>query len=106
MWKAGAKLDPQKVIIVIPARYGSTRLPGKPLVSLGGKPMIQRGYEGAKESHNAARGVVATDDERSVKAVEGFGSEARFFRAGRRPRSELIADAAAFRAGQLLVKVQ
>ena len=46
----GAKLDSSKIVIVIPARYGSTRLPGKPLVSLSGQPMIQRVYERAKQA--------------------------------------------------------
>ena len=58
-----------KVVVVIPARYASTRLPGKPLVSLAGKPMIQRVYERAKLATRANRVVVATDDERIVKAV-------------------------------------
>ena len=102
----GAKLDPQKVIIVIPARYGSTRLPGKPLVSLAGKPMIQRVYERAKESKTAARVVVATDDERIVKAVEGFGGEARLTRADHRTGTERIAEVAAHIEGEVFVNVQ
>jgi len=65
------------VVIVIPARYASTRLPGKPLVQLAGKPMVQRVYERAKMVKSAARVIVATDDERILKAVEGFGGEAR-----------------------------
>lgn len=60
--------------VVIPARYASTRLPGKPLVDLLGKPMIQRVYEQASRS-NAIRVVVATDDRRVVSAVEEFGGE-------------------------------
>src|SRR6267378_1324187 len=69
-----------KVVVVIPARYGSIRLPGKPLVLLAGKPMIQRVYERAKMAERADRVIVATDDERIVKAVEGFGGEARMTR--------------------------
>jgi len=52
-----------KVVVVIPARFGSTRLPGKPLVSLAGKPLIQRVYERAKLAKRADRVIVATDDE-------------------------------------------
>jgi len=62
-----------KVVVVIPARYGSTRLPGKPLLLLAGKPMIQRVYERAKLAARVDRVIVATDDERIVKTVEGFG---------------------------------
>src|SRR6266481_5661069 len=67
--KMGAKLDSSKVVIVIPARYGSTRLPGKPLVSLAGQPMIQRVYNRAKQARTAGRVIVATDDQRIVKVA-------------------------------------
>lgn len=61
--------------VVIPARYQSTRLPGKPLLDLAGKPMIQRVYEQAASS-SAERVLVATDDERVAEAVARFGGEA------------------------------
>lgn len=61
--------------VVIPARYASTRLPGKPLREIGGSPMIQHVYEHALES-GASQVVVATDDERIATAVAGFGGEA------------------------------
>ncbi|MBO0358009.1 3-deoxy-manno-octulosonate cytidylyltransferase [Hymenobacter sp. BT186] len=60
---------------IIPARYSSTRLPGKPLVDLGGKSMIQRVVEQARQS-SLSRVVVATDDERIQQHVLGFGGEA------------------------------
>lgn len=63
-----------KFIVIIPARYASTRFPGKPLADLGGKPVIQRVYEQAKKSVDEV--VVATDDERIFKTVEGFGGKA------------------------------
>ena len=60
-------------VVVIPARYASTRLPGKPLLDINGKPMIRHVYERGLES--AAREVViATDDERIADAAEGFGA--------------------------------
>lgn len=65
------KFTPMKVLGIIPARYGSTRLEGKPLVDICGKPMIQRVYEQAQKSLKHV--VVATDDERIVKAVQDFG---------------------------------
>ena len=55
-------MDRSEVVIVIPARYGSTRLPGKPLVSLAGKPMIERVFERAKLARTVGRVIVATDD--------------------------------------------
>jgi 3-deoxy-manno-octulosonate cytidylyltransferase (CMP-KDO synthetase) len=61
--------------VVIPARYGSTRLPGKALLDIAGKPMVEHVYQRARESR-AERVVVATDDERIVAAVESFGGEA------------------------------
>ncbi|MCS7064630.1 MAG: 3-deoxy-manno-octulosonate cytidylyltransferase [Methylacidiphilales bacterium] len=63
------------VVIVIPARYGSTRFPGKPLASILGKPMIQWVWESVIENQHGARVIVATDDERIKRVVEGFGGE-------------------------------
>ena len=60
--------------VVIPARFASTRLPGKPLLDIGGKPMVQHVYERACQS-NASEVVVATDDLRILKAVEAFGGK-------------------------------
>ncbi len=60
-----------KVLGIIPARYGSTRLEGKPLVDICGKPMIQRVYEQAKKALDFV--LIATDDKRIEKAVKAFG---------------------------------
>lgn len=60
--------------IIIPARYASSRLPGKPLVDIDGKTMIQRVYEQASKSH-ADRVIIATDDQRIADAATGFGAE-------------------------------
>ncbi|WP_028239551.1 3-deoxy-manno-octulosonate cytidylyltransferase [Stutzerimonas azotifigens] len=62
-------------VVVIPARYSSSRLPGKPLQAIAGKPMIEHVWRQASRSA-AARVVVATDDERILQACEGFGAEA------------------------------
>jgi 3-deoxy-manno-octulosonate cytidylyltransferase (CMP-KDO synthetase) len=95
-----------KVVVVIPARYGSTRLPGKPLVLLAGKPMIQRVYERAKLTKQANQVIVATDDERIVKAVEAFGGEARLTRTDHRTGTERVAEVAAHVEGDIFVNVQ
>ncbi|AMO57028.1 3-deoxy-manno-octulosonate cytidylyltransferase [Endozoicomonas montiporae] len=60
--------------VVIPARFGSSRLPGKPLADIGGKPMVQHVYERASESR-AQRVIIATDDERIFKVAKDFGAE-------------------------------
>jgi len=95
-----------RVVVVIPARYGSTRLPGKPLVSLAGKSMIQRVYERARMAHRVDRVIVATDDERIVKAVEKFGGEARMTRPDHRTGTERVAEVAAHVEGGVFVNVQ
>lgn len=66
------KLNP-RLAIVIPARYASTRLPGKPLADILGKPMVQHVYERALEVPGVDTVVIATDDQRVVDAVRGFG---------------------------------
>ena len=65
------------IIGVIPARFGSTRLPGKPLVEIEGKPLIQYVYEQAKKVETIKRVLVATDDEKVFEKVRGFGGEAK-----------------------------
>lgn len=59
----------------IPARYGSTRLPGKPLLPIAGRPMIEHVYTRVARARGLARVVVLTDDERIARAVEAFGGE-------------------------------
>jgi 3-deoxy-manno-octulosonate cytidylyltransferase (CMP-KDO synthetase) len=96
----------KEVVAVIPARYASTRLPGKPLVLLGGKSMIQRVYERARQAKRVQRVIVATDDERIVKTVEAFGGEARMTRLEHRTGTERVAEVAAHVKGDVFVNVQ
>lgn len=63
------------IIGVIPARYASTRFPGKPLIDIGGKSMIQRVYEQCKKTSVLSDVIVATDDERIAEHVLGFGGK-------------------------------
>jgi 3-deoxy-manno-octulosonate cytidylyltransferase (CMP-KDO synthetase) len=99
-------MSSSNVVVVIPARYGSSRLPGKPLVSLAGKPMIQRVYERAKMAKRADRIIVATDDDRIITAVQAFGGEARMTRPEHRTGTERVAEVAAHTDGQVFVNVQ
>ncbi len=68
------RLPPICFKVVIPARYGATRLPGKPLVDIGGKPLIAHVWERACESQ-AADILIATDDERIARVCQAFGAE-------------------------------
>jgi 3-deoxy-manno-octulosonate cytidylyltransferase (CMP-KDO synthetase) len=81
-------------IAIIPARYASTRLPGKPLVVLGGKTMIQRVWERASAAEKISRVIVATDDQRIIQAVIDFGGEAVMTRVEHRSGTERIAEVA------------
>lgn len=65
-----------KILVVIPARYASTRLPGKPMADICGKPMIQWVYEAVKACDAFDEVIVATDDERILNCVKGFGGKA------------------------------
>ena len=80
-----------KFIAIIPARYASTRFPGKPLAMLGGKPVIQRVYEQAVSVLDEA--YVATDDERIFLMVTGFGGRAVMTRADHKSGTDRIEEA-------------
>jgi 3-deoxy-manno-octulosonate cytidylyltransferase (CMP-KDO synthetase) len=96
-------------IAVIPARYAATRLPGKPLVSLAGKPMIERVWERVRRAKKISRVIVATDDERILNAVVAFGGEAAMTRSEHRSGTERVAEVAAAMGredGEIFVNVQ
>jgi 3-deoxy-manno-octulosonate cytidylyltransferase (CMP-KDO synthetase) len=82
-------------IVVIPARYAATRLPGKPLVFLGGKPMIERVWERVRQAKKVSRVIIATDDQRIMQAAAAFGGEAVLTRAEHRSGTERVAEVAA-----------
>ena len=77
--------------VVIPARYGSSRLPGKPLAEIAGRPMIQHVHERAMAS-GAAEVIVATDDERIAQAVAAFGGRALMTDPGHPSGSDRVAE--------------
>lgn len=80
-------------VVVIPSRFASQRLPGKPLLELNGKPMIQHVYERGTES-GASEVVIATDDDRIADAAEAFGATVCMTRADHRSGTERIAEVA------------
>ena len=84
-----------KVLCIIPARYASTRLPGKPLRDIAGKPMIVRVYERALQARLVQDVVVATDDERIRTVVEAHGGHAVMTRADHATGTDRLAEAAA-----------
>ena len=97
-----------KFYVVIPARYASSRLPGKPLADIGGKPMIQHVYERSQQC-GAARVIVATDDERIRAAVAAFGGEVVMTSTNHdsgTDRLQEVAAALGFAADDIVVNVQ
>jgi 3-deoxy-manno-octulosonate cytidylyltransferase (CMP-KDO synthetase) len=87
-------IQPAKVIAIIPARYESNRFRGKPLALIAGKPMIQHVAERARAVPLLSRVVVATDDERIARCVEGFGGEYVMTRKDHVSGSDRLAEAA------------
>ena len=94
------------VLVVIPARYASSRLPGKPLVPLAGKPMIQHVWERACRAENISRVLVATDDDRILQAVRQFGGEAVITRPDHRSGTARVAEVAAHTDADIVINLQ
>ena len=83
------------IACIIPARYGSTRLPGKPLAMIGDKPMIQRVYEQVSKATEIEQVIVATDDQRVYDAVVAFGGQAMMTRPDHLTGTDRLAEVAA-----------
>ncbi|MBI4551019.1 MAG: 3-deoxy-manno-octulosonate cytidylyltransferase [Candidatus Latescibacteria bacterium] len=97
---------PPVVIGIIPARYGSTRFPGKPLAGLCGKPMIQHVYEQARRAECLANLIVATDDERILMAVQAFGGQAVLTAPGHVSGTDRAAEVAHSLDADIIVNIQ
>ena len=96
-----------RTLCVIPARYASTRLPGKPLADICGKPMICRVLERASRAQKPEKVIVATDDERIYDAVRAEGGEAILTRADHPTGTDRLAEVAeAYSEVDLIVNVQ
>jgi len=97
--------DP-KVIAVIPARWSSTRFPGKPLATICGKPMIQWVVEQAVQARSVSDVIVATDDDRIVEAVHKFGGSAVMTASDHLSGTDRVAEVAESRDCDIVVNVQ
>lgn len=96
-----------KTLCIIPARYASTRLPGKPLLDIAGKPMIIRVYERARLAKKIDKVIVATDDERIFDAVKENGGEAVMTAKNHPTGTDRLAEAAAsYPDMELVINVQ
>jgi 3-deoxy-manno-octulosonate cytidylyltransferase (CMP-KDO synthetase) len=95
-----------KIVAIIPARFASTRLPGKPLSDILGKPMIQHVHERVARVRRIARVLVATDDERIARAVRAFGGEAVMTSADHATGTDRLAEAARGLEADVVVNVQ
>lgn len=95
-----------KVLVVIPARYASTRLPAKPLVDIGGKPMIRRVWEQGRLAKGVHDVLVATDDSRIIRAVESFGGRAVMTSPAHASGTDRIAEVASSHSADVYVNLQ
>jgi 3-deoxy-manno-octulosonate cytidylyltransferase (CMP-KDO synthetase) len=94
------------IVAIIPARFGSTRLPGKPLSDIHGKPLVQHVYERVRRARGLDRVLVATEDERIAAAVRSFGGEAVMTSSGHATGTDRLAEAVAHTDADVVVNVQ
>jgi 3-deoxy-manno-octulosonate cytidylyltransferase (CMP-KDO synthetase) len=95
-----------KSVIVIPARYGSTRFPGKSLARLQGRPMIQWVWEAASRSRLSEQVIIATDDDRIADVAAKFGADVVMTKKSHRSGTDRIAEVADKISAQLYINVQ
>jgi len=106
MRPSGEPRDRTEALGVIPARYGSTRLPGKPLIVLGGKPLIEHIWDRAVQARSLSGLVVATDDERIARAVEGFGGRVMMTSTAHPSGTDRLAEVARAVPAEIYVNIQ
>jgi 3-deoxy-manno-octulosonate cytidylyltransferase (CMP-KDO synthetase) len=100
------QISREQVVAIIPARYASSRFPGKAIVDLDGKPMIQWVYERTSQAAGVGRVLVATDDERIFQVVQGFGGAAVMTSRSHPTGTDRLAEVAARLDAELIVNVQ
>jgi 3-deoxy-manno-octulosonate cytidylyltransferase (CMP-KDO synthetase) len=105
----GSRVDPVpplSIVAVIPARYASTRLPGKPLADLDGRPMIEHVYRRVSASKIISQVIVATDDLRIATRVHDFGGKVKLTKATHQTGTDRLAEVAASLDCDVVVNVQ
>lgn len=95
-----------KIIGIIPARYASSRFPGKPLIHIKGKTMIQRVYEQALKATTLTDVIVATDDQRIFDQVQSFGGQVVITKSTHESGTERCAEVAAKYAADIIINIQ
>lgn len=96
-----------RIAAVIPARYASTRLPGKPLIKIGGVTMVERVYRQAKKARHVNEVIVATEDQRIAEAVSAFGGQSIMTSPDHFSGTDRLAEVAALRPDfDIIVNVQ
>ena len=101
-----ATIPPARIVAVIPARYASTRFPGKPLADIGGRPLIEHVYRRVSECRAVGSVIVATDDERIRHAVDAFGGRVQMTNPAHVSGTDRVAEVARGIDCELVVNVQ
>lgn len=97
---------PTRILGVIPARFASSRFPGKALATIAGKPMLQHVYERAVRSRYMLSVIVATDDERIASAARSFGAPVRMTRSDHPTGTDRVAEVASASEADVIVNIQ
>src|SRR5579883_142992 len=97
---------PTRILGIIPARFASSRFPGKALSLIAGKPMLQHVYERAAQSRLLSKVVIATDDDRIQKAARSFGAQAVMTRPDHPSGTDRAAEIADSETAQVIVNIQ
>lgn len=97
---------PRKILGVIPARFGSTRFPGKVLAQISSKTMLQHVYERASQARYLASTIIATDDQRVFEAARGFGARVRMTRDDHVSGTDRVAEVASAENAEIIVNIQ
>ena len=100
------KKNSQKTLAIIPVRYSSTRFPGKPLIEIAGKSMIQHVWERAMETRGIDEVLIATDDERILESVKKFGGNGVITSSNHKTGTDRIVEALSGRSCQWVLNIQ
>jgi 3-deoxy-manno-octulosonate cytidylyltransferase (CMP-KDO synthetase) len=96
----------RKILGVIPARFSSSRFPGKVLVPISSKPMLQHVYERASQARYLSSTIIATDDERVFEAARHFGAQVRMTRSDHVSGTDRVAEVASAEDAEIVVNIQ